>query len=205
MTETFLTLIPTYGLWLILGCVTLSCLALPVPSSMMVMVAGGFAVTEEFALWQLVSFAFAGFAIGDQIAFWTARRAGGRVIARLQRRQATAAVVDRAQRLVERRGLAAVFLSRTALSPLGPYVGYLSGALGMSWAGFTLTALAGAFLWSLGYAWLGLAFADQIAQIASLISSSMGVAISGALAIGGLVWLFRTYRRAQPAFEGSVG
>ncbi|MFT6532830.1 MAG: membrane protein DedA with SNARE-associated domain [Limimaricola cinnabarinus] len=201
MTETFLALIPTYGLWLIFGCVTLSGLALPVPSSMMVMVAGGFAAAEEFALWQLVAFAYAGFAIGDQIAFWTAHRAGGPLIERMGRSPGTAKVIGRAQRLVERRGLAAVFLSRTVLSPLGPYVGYISGALGMSWVGFTLTALGGGFLWSLGYAWLGFAFADRIAQIASLISSSVGVVMAGALAIGGLAWLIRNYRRAQSAFE----
>lgn len=121
-------------------------------------------------------------------------------IERLGRRPGAANVVERARRLGERRGLAAVFLARTVLCPLGPYVGYTSGALGMAWAGFTLTALAGGFLWSLDYAWLGVAFADRIAQIASLMNSSVGVVMAGALAIGGLAWLVSNYRCAQPAF-----
>ncbi|GAD56806.1 MAG: membrane protein DedA with SNARE-associated domain [Limimaricola cinnabarinus] len=205
MTDAFLALIPTYGLWLILVSVTLSALALPVPSSMMVMVAGGFAAADDFALWQLVGFAYLGFAVGDQIAFWTARRAGAPLIARFESRSGTAAVLGRAKRLVERRGLAAVFLSRTVFSPLGPYVAYISGGLGLSWRGFTLTALAGGLLWSMGYAWLGFVFADRIDDIASMISSSVGVVMAGAVTLGGLVWLLRNYRHSRAARQGSGG
>jgi membrane-associated protein len=197
MTETFLALIPTYGVWLILVSVTMSCLALPVPSSIMVMVAGGFAAAGDFAFWQLVFFAYAGFILGDQLAFWLARRAGGPLIRRFEQKPSTAAVVGRAKSLVERRGLVAVFLSRTVLSPLGPYVGYISGALGMAWLGFSATAVVGAFLWCFSYAWLGFTFADQITQIASLISSSVGIVLAGAVAVGGLSVLVRNYRRAQ--------
>ena len=199
MTETFLALIPTYGVWLILASVTLSCLALPVPSSIMVMVAGGFAAAGDFAFWQLVLYAYFGFVLGDQIAFWLARHAGGPFIDRFEEKPKTAAVVGRAKRLVERRGLVAVFLSRTVLSPLGPYVGYISGALGMSWFRFTMTAVMGAFVWCFTYAWLGYAFADQITRIASLISSSIGIVMAGAVAVGGLTLLIRNYRRTHVA------
>ncbi len=47
MTDTLLALVPTYGVWLILLALPLSCLALPVPSSILVMTAGGFAVKAE--------------------------------------------------------------------------------------------------------------------------------------------------------------
>ena len=197
MTDLLLGLIPTYGVWLILVSVTLSCLALPVPSSIMVMVAGGFAAAGDFALWQLVLFAYAGFILGDQIAFWLARRAGESLMARLKSRPKTAAVLGRAEALVARHGLLAVFLSRTIFSPLGPYVGYVSGAFGMGWAPFTMTAIVGALCWCLCYAWLGYTFADQITQIAALISASVGIVIAGAVALGGLALLVRNYRRAH--------
>ena len=194
MTDMFLGLIPTYGVWLIMVSVTLSCFALPVPSSIMVMVAGGFAAAGDFAFWTLVGFAYAGFVIGDQIAFATAKRAGKPLIARVEAKPKTAGVVTRAKHLVEQHGFIAVFLSRTVLSPLGPYVGLVCGAFGMGWLVFTTNAVTGAFLWSVSYSWIGFTFADQITQIASLISSSVGIVVAGAVGLGGLGVLIRNYR-----------
>ncbi|WP_405110181.1 VTT domain-containing protein [Phaeobacter sp. BS52] len=142
MTDAFLALIPTYGPWIIFVSVTLSCLAVPIPSSLMVMTAGGFAAAGDFLFLELVGFAFVGFAVGDQILYWASRGFGTRLIAKLLRRQRASKVIERAQTLIDRRGLFAIFLTRTALSPLGPYVGCLSGALKHSWVNFTLPALA---------------------------------------------------------------
>lgn len=199
MTDTFLSLIPNYGVWLILVSVTLSCLALPVPSSIMLMVAGGFAAAGDFAFWQLVLCAYGGFLLGDQIAFWLARYAGRPLIDHFEAKPQTEQIVGRAKELVERRGVSAVFLSRTLLSPLGPYVGYISGALDMKWAHFSLIAASAAFMWCFTYAWLGFTFADQITQISSLISSSIGMVIAGAVALFGVKTLVRSYRKSQHA------
>ncbi|SEN70275.1 membrane protein DedA, SNARE-associated domain [Loktanella fryxellensis] len=163
----------------------------------MVMVAGGFAAAGDFALWQLIGCAFAGFVLGDQTAFWLARRAGRPLIARFRANPRTATLVGRAEALVTQRGLLAVFLSRTVLSPLGPYVGYTSGALGLGWLRFTATAVAGGLLWCIAYAWLGYTFADRIAGIAALIQSSIGIVMAGAVTLGGLLWLIRAYRRSR--------
>ncbi|OED43985.1 hypothetical protein AB833_02560 [Chromatiales bacterium (ex Bugula neritina AB1)] len=199
MTDTFFALIPVYGLWIVLLSVTLSCVALPIPSSLMVMAAGGFASAGDLAFWQLVAFSFVGFVFGDQIVYWTGRWASVSVIARFSRQPKTAAVVASAQALFERNGLASVFVSRTLLSPLGPYVGYLSGALRVSWPKFTFSAIAGALVWSVGYAALGFIFSDQIGQIASLIKRSIGLIMTGSVAIGGIVWLRLAYARRHGA------
>ncbi|NBT33764.1 MAG: DedA family protein, partial [Rhodobacteraceae bacterium] len=55
MTDTLLALVPTYGVWLIFGSVLLSCFALPIPSSILVMTAGGFAASGDLVLWQVVT------------------------------------------------------------------------------------------------------------------------------------------------------
>lgn len=195
--DSLLALLPTYGVWLILITVALSCLALPLPSSMMVMIAGGFAAAGDFAFWHLVGFAHAGFVLGDQVAFWIARHGGGPLINWFERKSKAAPVIGKAKGLVDRRGLVAVFLSRTVLSPLGPYVGYISGAFGMAWMPFTVTAIIGAFIWSVGYTWIGFTFAGQIGQIASMISSSVGVIMAGAVAIFGLGWMIQSYRKSS--------
>ncbi|ATG44231.1 SNARE associated Golgi protein [Phaeobacter piscinae] len=202
MTDAFLALIPTYGPWIIFVSVTLSCLAVPIPSSLMVMTAGGFAAAGDFLFLELVGFAFVGFAVGDQILYWASRGFGTRLIAKLLRRQRASKVIERAQTLIDRRGLFAIFLTRTALSPLGPYVGCLSGALKHSWVNFTLPALAGGVVWTICYATLGFTFAGHISQIASLITGSVGMIVAGTVAVVGVIVLYNSY--AQHA-KGSKG
>lgn len=203
MTDVFPALIQTYGPWIIFLSVTLSCLAVPIPSSLMVMTAGGVAAAGDFQFLELIAFAFVGFAVGDQILYWASRGFGTPLIAKLMRRQRTGQVIKRAQTLIDRQGLFAIFLTRTALSPLGPYVGCLSGALKQSWAEFTLSALAGGVVWTICYATLGFAFAGQISQISSLITGLVGIIVAGAVAVVGAIVLCSGHgRRAKQSKAG---
>lgn len=197
MTETLLALVPTYGIWLIMASVALSCLALPIPSSMLVMAGGGFAAAGDLVYWQLVLAAAAGFVLGDQVAYHLARAGGAPLIALLRRRPKPARVLDAAQSLLDRRGLAAVLLSRTVLSPVGPYIGYLSGALRLDWSRFSVVAAAGATLWCLGYSWLGYAFASRIPEIAAMIANSVGLIVAGAAIAGLGAWLRHSWKVAH--------
>jgi membrane-associated protein len=197
MTATLLVLLPLYGPWLILGSVLLSCLALPVPSSMLVMVAGGFAASGDLVLWQVALAAFAGFVLGDQAAFQMARAGGPPLLARLRARGRIGPVIDKAEGLLDRHGLRAVLISRTVASPLGPYVGYLSGALGLRWAGFTATAMLGAAIWSGAYAGLGYGFADRISDIGGLMTNVFGVIVAVALLVTTGWWMRRSWRAAK--------
>ena len=199
--DTFLALIPTYGPWLIFASVTLSGLALPVPSSLMVMVAGGVVAAGDLGFWQLVLVACAGGIVGDQIVFWLARRSSGPVLDRFAKGTRAVAFVERASSLVKRRGLLAVFLSRTVLSPLGPYVGYISGTLGMNWFNFTVVNLVGGVLWCIAYAWLGFTFTELIYQIASLVSKTVGTILVGFVVCSAFVLSQSLVRRAGAEAE----
>ena len=60
MTDWLLALVPTYGLWLIAGTTFASCLALPIPASVIMLAAGGFAAAGDLVLWQVVVSALSG-------------------------------------------------------------------------------------------------------------------------------------------------
>lgn len=194
MTETLLALVPTYGVWLILLALPLSCLALPVPSSILVMTAGGFAAAGDMTLWQVQAAAFAGFVAGDQLTYGIARSGGAPLVARMKARPKLGALFAKAEVMLHRRGTLAVFLNRTIFSPLGPYMGYLSGALRLHWGGFTIAALLGAACWSMGYSYLGYAFATQITQVASLIGNAIGFTLAGAATFGLIWYLVRSWK-----------
>lgn len=187
MTDTLLSLVPTYGIWLIFLALLFSCLALPIPSSILVMAAGAFAASGDLTLWQVQAAAFIGFILGDQTAYFIAAKGGTKLIDRFKRREKFAALFDKAEALIRTYGMAAVFVSRTICSPLGPYVGYLSGALKLRWIKFTLASIAGALCWSFAYSLLGYFFATRITQIASLISNVVGIILALAAVIG-LIW-----------------
>lgn len=201
MTETLLTLIPVYGLWLVFCVVALSCLAIPLPASAVVLAAGGFSAAKDLVLWQVVAAAFLGFALGDQIAFQIGRRYGTPLLARFRRLPRMARPMARAERLVSTRGAAAVFASRTVLSPLGPYMSYLSGAGGLPWQNYSTAAMPGAALWAVGYALLGYGAAHQLAQSTELLWNGL-VALaalgSGAAAALWLAKAAKAYRAQHP-------
>lgn len=201
MTEAVLALVPTYGLWIIAGCLLLSCLALPLPSSILVMTAGGFASTGDLVLWQVQAMAFLGFVLGDQLAYAIARSGARPVIQRLRRHPRFAGVFDRASGLLDRHGLLAIILSRTIISPLGPYIGYLSGLTGVRWLSFSFAAVIGAACWCAGYSLLGYLFATQVAVIASTIGNAVGLMLVLGAAVALVVYLWRVWKaeRARSA------
>jgi membrane protein DedA with SNARE-associated domain len=199
MTDTLLALVPTYGVGLILLALPLSCLALPVPSSILVMTAGGFAAAGDLTLWQVQAAAFAGFVVGDQVAYGIARKGGAQLVTRMKARPKLGSLFAKAETMLHQRGTLAVCLSRTIFSPLGPYLGYLSGALRLNWLGFTIAAVLGAACWSLGYSLLGYVFATQITQVASLISNAIGIVLAGAATLGLIWYLARSWKAEKAA------
>lgn len=195
-----LALVPTYGLRLVALCVMLSCFALRLPSSMLVMAAGGFAAAGDLDYRQLVLATCAAFIVGDQLVYAFARRGGPPLIERLKRRPRVSTVLDSAESLLDHFGIVAVFLSRTVLSPIGAWVSFLRGALGLSWMRYSAAAaVLGALCWSLTYGALGYVFASRIDEIAALIGQSTGLVLAGTAITGLLWWLVRGSRSAGDA------
>ena len=201
MTEIVLALIPDYGLFVIFGVIFVACLAVPLPSSMVVLASGGFAATEDLALLEVLPVAFAAYALGDQAAFWLSRSVGPPLLDWLRKRRKPARIIAKGEELVETRGVLAVILSHTLLSPLCPYVSFICGAGRMGWVRFTAAAVAGAALWTAAYVSLGYLFASQIDQVATILGNLIGLIVA---MIGLYVsWKFlrRRWRKAVHSVE----
>lgn len=142
MTDWLLGLVPQYGLWLLAATTFLSCLALPIPASILMLTAGGFAAGGDLVLWQAFAAAAGGIA-GDQLGYWAGRGLGAAVLSRLRADPARDRLLARADAMMDRRGLVAVFLTRWLLSPLGPYLNVIAGSTRYGWPRFTLGGVAG--------------------------------------------------------------
>ena len=138
--------------------------------------------------------AFGGAVLGDQLGYEIGRFGGAPLLARLRRSSARARVLSRSRGLIDRWGGRAVFLTRWAISPLGPYVNPLAGALGMGRLRFAAFGWAGEAVWVTIYVGLGYLFAGNIVWLAGLAGNLMGLVTAGCVTV--LLGLFLWRRLA---------
>jgi membrane-associated protein len=188
MTEWLLALVPQYGVALLGVATLLSCLALPVPASILMIAGGGFISAGDLPLVTSILAALAGAVVGDQIVYGLGRWRGPRIIAWLGAR---AAPITRATAMLSRRGGAAVFLSRWLIPAIGPYVNLAAGGAGLGWLRFTVWGFAGEIIWVGLYVGLGYAFTGNLAAASDMALNVLGVLAAGVAAIALGAWLVR--------------
>lgn len=195
MTDWILTAVPIYGPWLV-GLVTyLSCLAIPVPASILMLVAGGFAAAGDLVLWQVAGAALGGAVAGDQTGYLLGRKGGAALFDRATKGK-HAAMVTRAARLIQARGAVAVFLSRWLVSPLGPYVNLIAGATRIGWLPFAIAGVAGEAVWIGLYIGAGFAFGGNLAAATQFSGSILGFMAAGTVAAGLGWWLWHAAKQS---------
>ncbi len=191
MTDWLLGLVPQYGIYLLAAATFFSCLALPIPASILMIAAGGFVASGDLSLGASTGAAFAGAVIGDQAGYFGGRWGGSRLIERLSAR---AAPLARATAFLATRGGIAVFLSRWLAAALGPYVNLAAGAAGLSWLRFTLWGALGEIVWVAVYVGAGFTFSGNLAAASGMAFDVLGLLAAGAVAVGLGAWLFATLR-----------
>lgn len=194
MTETILSLVPSYGLILVALGTFLSCLALPVPSSLIMLSAGGFAAAGDLVLWQVAATALIGAIAGDQLGYVIGRQAARYLRGRKPSRR-RAALLARAEGKLHDNAAAAVFFSRWLVSPLGPYVNFAGGAARIDWRGFTAAGAAGEVIWVALYVGLGAGFADDILALADMLGNASGLVAALVVTAALALWLRAALRQ----------
>ncbi len=179
MTDTLLALVPQYGAALLMVVTFLSCLALPVPASIMMLTGGAFAAGGDLSLLSVGGAAYAGAVAGDQVGYAIGRFGEGWIDRQTRAHPRRLALLERARAFSRRWGGPGVFFSRWLVSPLGPYVNFLSGAADVGWRRFALWAMAGEAVWVGLYVGLGYGFASRLEAVAEILGN-----VSGALAAG---------------------
>jgi len=197
MTDTIFALVTAWGALVIFASSFLSCLALPIPTSLMMLSGGAFVASGDLAAWQVVAAAWGGAILGDQTGYLIGRLGGAPLAARLARTAARRTVLDRAQKLVDRRGGLAVFLSTWLFAPLGPWVNFIAGTTGLGWLRFTIWDILGETIWVTVYVGLGFGFASQIEAVSDMLGNAVGLLAALAVAGAMLVWI-RGALKARP-------
>ncbi|WP_341366310.1 DedA family protein [Yoonia sp. BS5-3] len=204
MSEYILTLAADFGVPLLFCVTLLSCLALPVPSSLLMLASGGFAATGDLSLWAVAAAAFCGAVIGDNLGYWIARRLGDRLSDWLAAHPKRAKLRDRSEGFMAKWGGSSVFFSCWLVAPLGPYINYVSGLSKFHWPRFALWGMAGEVFWVSIYVGLGYVFADQISEVSSLLGNLSGLIVAFVAVIGLGFWLIKATRARAKTQTGNA-
>jgi len=189
MSEDIFALVSDWGPVLIFASAFLSCLAVPIPTSLMMLAGGAFVASDDLALWQVVAAALTGAILGDQTGYLIGRHGGAPLVTRIARSPRRRAALDRARMLVDRWGGPGVFFSTWLFAPLGPWVNFIAGTTELSWRRFSIWDVLGETIWVSVYVGLGVEFASRIEAVADLLGSAVGLLVG--LAVAGItaVWI----------------
>lgn len=199
MIDFITTLVTDYGVPIVFCVTFLSCLALPVPSSLLMITTGGFAASGDLDPTSVFAAAFVGAILGDNTGYWIARGLGARLEGWLNANPKRAALTSKGRAFMDRRGGSSVFFSCWLVAPLGPYINYISGITRFSWIRFALWGIAGEIVWVGLYVGLGYLFADNISALSSLMGNASGFITALAAVIGLGWWLLRSSKAAKAA------
>lgn len=191
MSDLLLALVADYGVPIVFCVTFLSCLALPVPSSILMLTSGGFAATGDLTLSTVLAAAFIGAVLGDNTGYWIARASGDRMGDWLDKHPKRSALRHKSHTFMEKWGGSSVFFSCWLVAPLGPYINYVSGLTKFTWARFALWGIAGEVVWVSLYVGLGYTFADNITSIANVLGNASGLITAIGVAIGLGLWLWK--------------
>lgn len=194
MGEFALSLVADYGVPIVFLVTFLSCLAVPVPSSLLMMAAGGFAAAGDLSLAAVAVAAFAGAVLGDNAGYWIARRLGQRAAYWIDHNDKRRALKSKAGEILDRRGGPSVFLTCWLFAPLGPTMNYVCGLTKFRWGRFVAWGMAGEVVWVSIYVGLGYSFADNITSLAGLLGNASGAVTAFVLVVLSGLWLLRAAR-----------
>ncbi|MBF9031959.1 DedA family protein [Rhodobacterales bacterium HKCCE3408] len=199
MTGTILGLVAEYGALVVAVTAFLSCLLVPIPTSLAMLAAGGFVSTGDLDPLPVALLTWAAAVAGDQTGYWIGRTGGAALLDRLARGPKRAALLARAREAVDQHGGTGVFFSTWLVAPLGPYVNFAAGGAGLGWLRFTLWDAAGEAIWVGGYLALGYVFADRVEAVYAALGNFSGLLVAVLLAIGlGALIIHRVRQHPHP-------
>lgn len=181
MTDALFGLVADYGVWVLAASCYLSCLLVPIPTSLLMLAGGAFVAAGDLDGSTALAGAWLGAVLGDQTGYAVGRRFGPLLERFADQRVSRQKLYRRATETVRHKGEIGVFFSTWLFAPLGPWVNMAAGASGLAWHRFSLWDAAGEAIWVFGYIALGYSFAGQLTLIGDLTSSLSGFLAAAAI------------------------
>ena len=192
LTDYFLTGMVNYGASILALVLLIGGMGIPLPGTLMVIVAGAFVRQGVIDLAPTITLGLMAVVIGDSISYAMGYYARGWV----QRKFGNNENFKSAQKTFKKRGGIAIYLTRFLITPLALPTNLIAGSTGYPYRRFLAYDLAGEATWLLLFGGLGYAFGSQWEIVNQLISDSSGLLL-GIVALLGAMYLWRKRNNTQ--------
>lgn len=197
MSDWLITSLADYGALLLAIATFLSCMAAPIPTSLMMLSAGAFIATGDMDLVTTGLSALTGAIAGDFSGYFVASKGRARLNSFMHRTPQRKKLIEKAHHFLDTKGGVGIFLSRWLVSPLGPYMNFVCGVAEVPIWRFALFGILGECVWVSIYIGLGYTFAENLTVASELASSVLGLLAAVAALAGFGWWLFKANKKQR--------
>ncbi len=188
------------GLLIVLVLMAVNSCGIPIPSEVIMPIAGILAATGHFSLVLAIVAGVAGNWLGALLAYWLARRYGRPLLLGPGRRVGiNESHLDLADSWVNRYGLLAVFFGRM-LPVVHTYVSFPAGLARLQPVWFSVLSLLGSTVWVTFLTVLGFEVGANYTKVSGPIGT-IAIAIAIVVVIALVVWYVRGRRKAAAGAE----
>jgi len=197
MNDQLLSAVSQYGAPALFGIVTIAAIGVPLPITLLLIVAGSMIAQGAMNLWWAIGAAGAGSILGDQAGYAIGRWGGAAVVTKLSGLFGKRVSLQAMEAKVKAWGGSGIFITRWLLSPLGPWINLASGTAGYPWHRFLFWDILGEVTGAAVFITLGRFFSDRVMTLYGVLGD-LTWAIAALLAAIIFGYLLLTYlRRAR--------
>ncbi|MGO9892678.1 MAG: DedA family protein [Bryobacteraceae bacterium] len=169
MNDQLLSVVSQYGAPALFVIVTIAAVGVPLPITLLLIVAGSMISQSAMNYWWAIGAAGAGSILGDQAGYAIGRWGGAGVVKKLGGLLAARADLQAMQAKAQAWGGPGIFLTRWLLSPLGPWINLASGTAGYPWRRFLFWDILGEITGAVVYISLGRYFSDRVMALSAVL------------------------------------
>jgi len=171
MNDQLLAAVSLYGAPALFGIVAIAAIGVPLPITLLLIVAGSMVSQGAMDLWWAIGAAGAGSVLGDQAGYAIGRWGGQVVITKLSHLFGKRANLEAMEAKARAWGGPGIFITRWLLSPLGPWINLASGTAGYPWHRFVFWDILGEFTGAAVFISLGRFFSDRVMALYGVLGS----------------------------------
>jgi membrane protein DedA with SNARE-associated domain len=186
MNDRLLALVSQYGAPALFGIVAIAAVGVPLPITLLLILAGSMISQNAMNFWWAIAAAGAGSILGDQAGYAIGRWGGAEAVEKLSRRFGGREGVRTMEAKAQAWGGPGIFVTRWLLTPLGPWINLASGTAGYPWHRFLFWDALGELTGAAVYISLGRYFSDRVMALSAVLGdlSWAAVALIAALIFG---------------------
>ena len=197
MNDQLLAAVSQYGAPALFGIVAIAAIGVPLPITLLLIVAGSMISQGAMNLWWAIGAAAAGSVLGDLCGYAIGRWGGPAIVARLSGLLGNRVDLQAMEAKVKAWGGPGIFLTRWLLSPLGPWINLASGTAGYPWRRFLFWDILGEITGAAVFISLGRFFSDRVMSLYAVLGDLTWAIAALLLAIILGYQLFTYLRRAR--------